>query len=89
MTTIELRFAANRFHATPWGRHVNEGVPEWPPSPYRLMRALYDAWKRKHPALTEAEVGEVITALSEKFGVRKRAVSLRLPSSPVCHLTSI
>ena len=25
MTTIEMRFPAHRFHATPWGRHVNEG----------------------------------------------------------------
>src|ERR1051325_1763309 len=27
--------------------HVNEGVPEWPPSPYRMLRALYDVWQRK------------------------------------------
>ena len=47
MTTIRLTFPAARYHATPWGRHVNEGVPEWPPSPYRLLRALYDVWQRK------------------------------------------
>ena len=44
---IKLRFPGGRYHATPWGRHVNEGAVEWPPSPYRLVRALYDAWKRK------------------------------------------
>ena len=33
MTAVALRFLAGRFHATPWGHHVNEGVPEWPPSP--------------------------------------------------------
>ena len=49
MLLIELAFPAGRYHATPWGRHVNEGVCEWPPSPYRLVRALYDAWKRKRP----------------------------------------
>lgn len=64
MTTIELRFPAHRFHATPWGRHVNEGVVEWPPSPYRLIRSLYDAWKRKHPELPEATVAEVFEALA-------------------------
>ena len=49
MTVIELHFLAGRYHSTPWGRHVNEGQPEWPPSPLRLLRALYDAWRRKHP----------------------------------------
>jgi len=24
----------------PWGHHVNEGLIEWPPSPWRLLRAL-------------------------------------------------
>jgi len=43
---IALRFLAGRYHATPWGRHVNEGVPEWPPSPWRILRALVAAWKR-------------------------------------------
>lgn len=47
MVIIELRFVGGRFHATPWGRHVNEGVPEWPPSPFRLVRALFDTWQRK------------------------------------------
>ncbi len=37
---IEVRFDAGRFHATPWGRHVNEGAVEWPPSPWRITRAL-------------------------------------------------
>jgi CRISPR-associated protein Csb2 len=45
--TIALRFPAGRFHATPWGHHVNEGLPEWPPSPWRLLRALVATWKRK------------------------------------------
>ena len=49
MLTISLKFPGGRYHATPWGRHVNEAVPEWPPSPYRLLRALYDVWKRKLP----------------------------------------
>jgi CRISPR-associated protein Csb2 len=66
MTTIELRFPAHRFHATPWGRHVNEGVPEWPPSPYRLLRALYDAWKRKHLSLPGSAVETIFQALAEE-----------------------
>lgn len=44
--SIALSFPAGRYHATAWGRHVNEGIPEWPPSPWRLLRALVAVWKR-------------------------------------------
>jgi CRISPR-associated protein Csb2 len=40
MPTARFRFPGGRFHATPWGHHVNEGLVEWPPSPWRLLRAL-------------------------------------------------
>ena len=40
MPTVKLRFPGGRYHATPWGNHVNEGLIEWPPSPWRLLRAL-------------------------------------------------
>lgn len=47
MIGIGISFPSGRYHATPWGRHVNEGAPEWPPSPWRLLRALVATWKRK------------------------------------------
>ena len=47
MPVIELSFPAGRFHGTPWGRHVNEGAVEWPPSPWRLLRALIATWHLK------------------------------------------
>lgn len=40
MPTLHLRFPGGRYHATPGGHHVNEGQIEWPPSPWRLLRAL-------------------------------------------------
>ena len=40
MITLAFRFFGGRYHATPWGHHVNEGLVEWPPSPWRLLRAL-------------------------------------------------
>ncbi|GGJ03953.1 hypothetical protein GCM10010885_11480 [Alicyclobacillus cellulosilyticus] len=46
MIGIEFRFPAGAYHATPWGRHVNEAEVEWPPSPWRLLRALIAAWHR-------------------------------------------
>jgi CRISPR-associated protein Csb2 len=35
-----FEFPGGRYHATPWGHHVNEGLVEWPPSPWRIVRAL-------------------------------------------------
>jgi CRISPR-associated protein Csb2 len=64
MTTIRLSFPAGRYHATPWGRHVNEGVAEWPPSPYRFLRALYDVWQRKCYEMSAEEVRGVLEALA-------------------------
>ena len=66
MLIIELNFLAGRFHATPWGRNVNEGVPEWPPSPYRLLRALYDTWKRKRPDWAVDRVEPLLAALASE-----------------------
>ncbi|AMV26279.1 CRISPR-associated protein [Gemmata sp. SH-PL17] len=45
--SVALSFPGGRFHATPWGHHVNEALPEWPPSPWRFLRALVAVWKRK------------------------------------------
>jgi CRISPR-associated protein Csb2 len=39
-TTLAIRFPLGRYHANPWDRAVNEGASEWPPSPWRLLRAL-------------------------------------------------
>ncbi len=64
MLVIELAFPAGRYHGTPWGRHVNEGIAEWPPSPYRLLRALYDACKRKRPQWGHPRIEKVLSTLS-------------------------
>lgn len=40
MPTLLIKFPGRRYHATPWGNHVNEGIIEWPPSPWRLLRAF-------------------------------------------------
>jgi CRISPR-associated protein Csb2 len=82
MLTIEMTFPTGRFHATPWGRHVNEGVPEWPPSPYRLIRAVYDAWKRKRPEWPEERVEPLLRAMASS------PPRFRLPSASVSHTRS-
>lgn len=63
-TSLEIRFPWGRYHATPWGRAVNEGAPEWPPSPWRLLRALYSTWKTRAPHLQEGTVAELFNRLA-------------------------
>lgn len=63
MVVLEMRFLAGRYHATPWGRNVNEGVPEWPPSPFRLARALMDIWKRRFPDWPDKQIFPVLDLL--------------------------
>lgn len=50
MIGLRVSFDLGRFHATPWGSNVNDAAVEWPPSPWRLLRALYAAG-RTHAAL--------------------------------------
>lgn len=46
MLALKIEFLAGRYFATPWGRSVNEGSPEWPPAPFRILRALLAAWHK-------------------------------------------
>lgn len=67
MVTLELRFPAGRFHATPWGHHVNEGLVEWPPSPWRLLRALLATWHRKAAReVTETQMRSIVETLADE-----------------------
>jgi CRISPR-associated protein Csb2 len=63
--SVALTFPGGRFHATPWGHHVNEALPEWPPSPWRFLRSLVAVWKRKLPRLTCHAVEGVLSELAK------------------------
>ncbi len=47
MLAVSFEFPAHRYHATPWGRNVNEADVAWPPEPIRILRALVATWHRK------------------------------------------
>ncbi|MCR5220244.1 MAG: type I-U CRISPR-associated protein Cas5/Cas6 [bacterium] len=64
MPALMIRFLCGRYHATAWGRNVNEGAPEWPPSPFRIARALLDIWYRRHEKIPEEAVKEALSLLS-------------------------
>lgn len=64
MLALELKFVTGKYHATPWGRQVNEGAVEWPPSPWRILRTLIATWYHKFPDVPESEIRALIEALS-------------------------
>lgn len=61
---LRIRFPWGRYHATPWGRHVNEGAVEWPPSSWRLLRALYSVWQFRAVELDEGVVLGLLAKLA-------------------------
>lgn len=64
MIAIALEFLTGRCHATAWGSHVNEGVPDWPPAPWRLLRAIIATWFHKHPRVETERVQALIAKLA-------------------------
>ena len=78
-TTLQVRFPWGRYHATPWGRNVNEGQPEWPLSPWRILRALFATWKTRCAHLSAQDVE---TALSQLAG----APTFRVPAMKPGHV---
>ena len=81
MVGLAVRFDLGRYHANPWGAHVNEGLVEWPPSPWRLLRSLY-AVGRTHVGLHARR-----DALDEAIAVLAAAPPpvYELPQTSVSH----
>ena len=79
MFALAFRFPAGRYHATPWGRNVNEADIAWPPEPWRLLRALIAVHWRKgdHKRWPPDALGRLVDALAETLPV------YRLPSGVV------
>lgn len=80
-TAIGIRFVAGRYHASPWGRHVNEAAVEWPPSPLRLLRALIAVWHRKadKDRFPEERLRQLVHVLAGEMPV------YRLPRASLSH----
>ena len=67
MFALAFRFPAGRYHATPWGRNVNEADVAWPPEPWRLLRALIAAYWRKgdRARWSDDDLARLVDALAE------------------------
>lgn len=80
MIGLSFEFHTGRYHATPWNSQVNEGNVEWPPSPWRLLRALVATWYHKGRELaSEEQLRELVVQLAET------APNYRLPSAAEMH----
>lgn len=80
MLAIAFSFPAGRYHAAPWGRHVNEADVAWPPDLWRITRALIAVWHRKLDAETFPR--ERLHALLAKLA-EADAPSYRLPEDAI------
>ncbi len=78
MLAVRFKFLAGGYHATPWGSHVNEGLVEWPPSPWRILRSLVAVYHRKASDLSEDGVRRVVGRLAA-------LPVYHLPAAPLGH----
>jgi CRISPR-associated protein Csb2 len=73
MIAISLRFPTGRYHATPWGRHVNEAAVAWPPEALRVLRALIGCHHRKadKARFSDNALSDLIDALARELPVHR------------------
>lgn len=65
MVGVAIRFDLGHYHATPWGSHVNDAAVEWPPSPWRILRALYAVSRSNvHADSQRAAIDDAIVRLA-------------------------
>jgi CRISPR-associated protein Csb2 len=79
-TAIEVELLSGRYHAHLWGEaQFGMAGPEWPPSPWRLLRALASSWFCARPYPSSEEIRD---RLLEALG-RSGAPQIWLPRSSV------
>lgn len=79
MFVLSISFLNGTYHATPWGKHVNEGIAEWPPSSWRLLRAIIAVWKTTLSELKDEEIWPILKKLV------KNPPNYYLPDASVSH----
>lgn len=61
---LSIQFLTGRYHATPWDHQVNEGVVEFPPSPWRILRSLVSAYYRLPKPVDRALLEQLLSKLA-------------------------
>lgn len=78
-TEITLTFVTGQYQGTPWNRAVNEGIAEWPPGAWRLLRALISTW---HTRCADVPAESMDSLLSQLVSERP---SYLVPDSRMSH----
>jgi len=87
MIAIRMGFLTGRFHATPWGHHVNEGVVEYPPSVWRLLRSLVATFYRVFPDRAHQDKGDnpAVMQLKRIVAALSSPPEFYLPAAAIAH----
>lgn len=72
-TTLAVRFILGRYHATPWDGGANTSEAEWPPSPWRILRALIATRYARWPELPDETLDRVLAQLGNPSAYRTPA----------------
>ncbi len=83
MPTLSIRFVGGHYHATPWDKAQNEGAVEWPPSPWRLLRALISTGYAKLPEWLDGTPPPLARTLIERLA--GALPSYKLPPATGAH----
>lgn len=79
MITLGFHFDAGRYHATKWATSASEGQIDWPPSPWRILRAIVSSWKTYHDDIPDDAMSPIIRAMCSE------APKFRLPPASQSH----
>lgn len=79
MIILRLDFERKRYHATEWGRNINEGIVDWPPSPWRLLRAIISSWKTYRQDIPENVMWPILQVMLSS------RVTFKLPPAREAH----
>ena len=77
--TLQFEFLTGRYHATKWGRNVNEGFIDWPPSPWRIIRAIISSWKTYHNDIENSKMEFILKQMCSS------KVSFKIPNAIQSH----
>lgn len=80
MLALKFSFERGRYHATEWRRNVNEGFVDWPPSTWRILRAIISSWKTYHPLISKDAMRPILKELVAS------PPSYRLPAATQSHV---
>lgn len=72
--TVGVRFPLGRYHATPWDEGANTSEPEWPPSPWRLARALLSVGHTRATHLEPPDIDRLLDRLGPPSAYKTPAV---------------